>query len=969
VEVCTVHTLPSRLRLSWLTIAALIATALVATIRPTDVDVVDVEYAGNVDAFREALAGPPAARLRIQTVNVLRGHLAADMVFLVAYGLLLRASALAVGKSGRSLAVAGAVMVMLADATENIAALAILRRFGEEANPSSPAWLFLTMNAAAVTKWAVAGCVLVYLGNAWRTERTKWTGLLKWVATGVALGFVVGGLASLATAAGLWIPGARVAARAALIAPGAAFLLQFRLLDLMGLMLRFLNLARVPVLILVIAAAFGPAALGPAVDLLGGIIVVGNFIGIFLTAFSTMCLLFACGTQINLVRAYSADRAPDVRLAVLQEQCLERPVFLTGLVAGASLLFSVGLASIEALTTVFAGTVAGALAALTFIFIVEWIAAYLSDHTGGRPLPQLAVPFRDVPTLASWLLAASKAAPPAIKAHLIGWPLSKVFGVGTGYVGILNGKRQILPGHTFASVQFALSFAIFMWLLSGKLPGADPGFYRTVGAERVDAELWVPTVASIVLLLILAGWTLSAITFFFDRYRTPLFTVAIAAASIFGTPACTEYEVATQPRAGTYTLATPAAVMKAIPARPLVIAAAGGGIQAGAWTARVLQGLDEEIRSAGGTLIGRTAAVSSVSGGSMGALFFGAYNGSQLAEATDQALKPSLDEIATALVGSDVFRAVGIPLGMDRGEALGQTWALRIPAGLRSQATLRAWSEKTRRFAEAANTTAFPAFLFNSTLVETGQPIVFATTQFPSRGYRATFDQARQYPAAESANRILRLMASDDGEAADIGLTMATAARLSAAFPFVSPAATLSIDGTEPYHLVDGGYYDNYGLTALTQWLDDALDGMTKDPATPQLPPRIDVVIIRGLASTDSALTDRLRRGNVNVPRDGNVERHGAPWQLVAPPATALNARSFAQWAGGIQLFKLLVAKWHARKVEIVPRLFDYPAELLAPVCQGSPLSWKLTQPQQDCIKDGWTKLAARERTVIAELR
>ena len=69
--------------------------------------------------------------------------------------------------------------------------------------------------------------------------------------------------------------------------------------------------------------------------------------------------------------------------------------------------------------------------------------------------------------------------------------------------------------------------------------------------------------------------------------------------------------------------------------------------------------------------------------------------------------------------------------------------------------TLRSWSEAARDFAlGAGRTRPFPAFLFNSTVVETGQPIVFATTQFPTRQYRISNRRkaTSTYPVVESAN-------------------------------------------------------------------------------------------------------------------------------------------------------------------------------------------------------------------------
>ena len=65
-------------------------------------------------------------------------------------------------------------------------------------------------------------------------------------------------------------------------------------------------------------------------------------------------------------------------------------------------------------------------------------------------------------------------------------------------------------------------------------------------------------------------------------------------------------------------------------------------------------------------------------------------------------------------------------------------------------------------------------------------------------------------------------------------IRIATAARLSASFPYVSPAARPTSDSDsaltdgEPgrytrTHVVDGGYFDNSGLCALTEWLQEGL--------------------------------------------------------------------------------------------------------------------------------------------------
>jgi hypothetical protein len=49
------------------------------------------------------------------------------------------------------------------------------------------------------------------------------------------------------------------------------------------------------------------------------------------------------------------------------------------------------------------------------------------------------------------------------------------------------------------------------------------------------------------------------------------------------------------------------------------------------------------------------------------------------------------------------------------------------------------------------------------------------------------------------------------------GLTLATAARMSASFPMVSPAVNLPTE--PPIRVVDAGYYDNYGVNLAVAWI------------------------------------------------------------------------------------------------------------------------------------------------------
>jgi hypothetical protein len=946
-----------QLQLMWITLTTLAALVLVIATRPAG-QVVDAEFARNLVQFAGSLNNTSIASL-----NQLRASLAADMVFLVAYGLLLRQSLLFAQKQRwTGLAQHTAVAAMVADATENVSALNILRRL--EQSPAGvmadvPVWIFNVMNTASVAKWTLVGLVLLFLAWRWWPLIPGFkTGALRRVAAVTMIAFALGGLSSIAVAGTFFAgpgPLRKTSSELVFLGLGLGALLQFRLLDLIGVALRLLYLARVPMLVLLIAAGFGPIALGSAAPLLGGILDVPNATGIAVVTVAATVLAFACVTQINLVRAYGAQRTLDSTLVVLQNSTLDAAITWTAVVAVSSLLFCIGLSSLRiTLGVELAGFAAGLVAGAAFHFVLEWVALLMSNRAAKGTAPHLGITFASVPVLATWLQRAYWAQPPAllaaVKAQVGRWSIAgRLFGLASGY---LDSTRHLLPGHTFALVQLILSLIVYVALIFGK----------SMGAGSPESSLVIPTVASIVLLLLLNSWGLSLLTFFFDRYRIPLITVLIVLTAATGSAAWTDYVVEKEQEKAQYQLATPGDVLQRFP-RPLIVTAAGGGIQAGAWAARVLDGLNEQLKQQPVPLRDRLALVSGVSGGSMGILYYGAYRdttpppNARCLTATCQSKESSLDEIASALVGTDHLRRVlSWPARPDRGAALEYSWASRLPSG--GKYSIRDWSDRTRAFAmRESDAGPFPAFLFNTTVVETGQPAAFVTTQFPSRDYRDRFSKAlKQSAVVESINRLFELSTEDRPESArDVGLQLSTAARLSATFPYVSPAATLDIDGSKPYHLVDGGYYDNYGLAAVSQWLDDALEQLKP---TPQQPLDVAVAIVQGLmqSSEDVLKGDEKAKRKVKEPV---IENHGWAWQLVAPPAAFLKTRSFGQWAGGMQTLQLLKEKWALRNVTIRPILLDYPAAKLAAACRAAPLSWKLSQPQQQCIEDGWEAVVA----------
>src|SRR5262249_27402625 len=117
----------------------------------------------------------------------------------------------------------------------------------------------------------------------------------------------------------------------------------------------------------------------------------------------------------------------------------------------------------------------------------------------------------------------------------------------------------------------------------------------------------------------------------------------------------------------------------------------------------------------------------------------------------------------------------------------------------------------------------------------------------------------------------------------DRDLRAATAARLSASFPYVSPAARSHLGDPDSAlaHVVDGGYYDNYGVTSLVEWLDYALGkGL------------LDEVLVIQIQSFDDDPTGEVaqqaRSGQQTTPApSGTYKKYVS--QLLAPILTLLH--------------------------------------------------------------------------------
>ncbi|WP_186415501.1 MULTISPECIES: hypothetical protein [unclassified Pannonibacter] len=144
----------------------------------------------------------------------------------------------------------------------------------------------------------------------------------------------------------------------------------------------------------------------------------------------------------------------------------------------------------------------------------------------------------------------------------------------------------------------------------------------------------------------------------------------------------------------------------------------------------------------------------------------------------------------------------------DRGRVLEAQWGtLRLP--------FNGWREEERQGLR-------PSVVFSPMLVETGAPLFISNLDLlEMRKHFAAEDpdvhsaeMFRVYPYAQVGGSGEEGHAVRTGKRGKDEFTVATAVRLSATFPYVSPA--VSLPAMPQRRVVDAGYYDNYGVMAAT---------------------------------------------------------------------------------------------------------------------------------------------------------
>jgi len=478
-----------------------------------------------------------------------------------------------------------------------------------------------------------------------------------------------------------------------------------------------------------------------------------------------------------------------------------------------------------------------------------------------------------------------------------------------------HGDTRLYAEHVLALCALVLTTAV--WAVFG-----------IVGYFQLGKRKTVPALAGLLMLVMTLAWPLAGATFYLDHWRIPTLLIVIVAVLAMANGWSKKSE-------HLYRLVDPAAapepmpadVLKATGAQCVIVAAAeGGGIQAAAWTAQVLEGL----RTACGAERFDPALrmISGVSGGSVGTACYVDWllNPTTARQPADSAAESSLDEVSWGLAWPDFLRAVApwfFGWTIDRGVALQRAWSRNCsvdPDGgePRLLGPLSGWR------AQVASGAA-PAVVLNSTVVENGFRLLMGTSAL-GRGQAG----CARMDAAE-VNRI--------GDRV-MDVPVVTAARLSASFTWVTPGACAAAgpNSNRP-HVVDGGYYDNYGMATLVEWLDEALSGAVQGG-----PGKVAKVLVVQIHSSP-ADPETVQNGEVRKADRGR----GWLFQMAAPFLTLLNVRTSGQIAHNDIELNLLEQKWAGLGVEIESVDFTFPGT-------NPPLSWHLTEEQKQAIRDEWAQ-------------
>jgi hypothetical protein len=319
------------------------------------------------------------------------------------------------------------------------------------------------------------------------------------------------------------------------------------------------------------------------------------------------------------------------------------------------------------------------------------------------------------------------------------------------------------------------------------------------------------------------------------------------------------------------------------PTRPLVVlCVSGGASRAAVWVALVLRELNKKIPG----FSHHIRLVTGASGGMVGAAYHVATlqrpanwpnSPGPCSFATRSGRSINLDDMVRHLAADAVSPIIhrllfydlwGLvwprSLGNDRGSGLEDGWHNQLDEAL---------DQPLRGLAAGEREGWRPILVFSPMMVEDGrrllisnEPLGYLTdTVWPSLDNSS--ERSHSAPAVEFGDLFPQA----------VDFRVSTAARMSASFPYISPAALLP---TRPRRrVVDAGYYDNYGIDLASSWIFHHARVLTQQYT------KVILIQIRDALDEDS-------RRNPASPTDMSNRVSRGLEGFTSPPEGALAARS-----------------------------------------------------------------------------
>jgi hypothetical protein len=583
------------------------------------------------------------------------------------------------------------------------------------------------------------------------------------------------------------------------------------------------------------------------------------------------------------------------------------------------------------------GTVIGFLAGIA-VFIIDKIFLSILEHFKQSISSAMLAFFDFVSTPLKWFLSP-----------LLKWLFGSLTFKDSGYFYLQDGHWILASGHLAGLSFFIIGLALYVVV----------GIYFRPDREFTEKRIEAPVLIYIAAFLSVGVPLLSTMAFALDKFRFPVLITAFIFIALSywvwqidhsfeleddnsgWVEKEEDFEDVVSKRLENirdqYDKQTQTPPDKTL----VVVAASGGGIHAAGWTTTVLTGLQKLL---GGDFTRSIGLISSVSGGSVGTMFFLSHCNESgciknLPLVVRDSVQDGLDTIGWGLIYKDFAGLVGI-LGLtrwlaktfheiiglinipwlskysskvqDRGMALEYNWRNSLNSRNLEKDTLSSWRKQIFKG-------QIPIPVFNTTLVEDGCRLLLSPMTFNVTKDSTIIDSNTLYEKYT--------------------LKAVTAARLSATFPYVSPSALSSKKITgHNYHIIDGGYFDNSGVVTAIEWLNDYIDPLVKKVKIERL-----VFIEIGAFEAEDKKPDT-----------------SGSWTmaLLGPLKALLSVRNASLVMRNKQEINLLLELWRSKLDQDKPTAsnvqhlrFDFPSNKSE---YKQPLSWKLTASQKCKLELAW---------------